>query len=88
MPASIPARPVPEMANVRGFTVRNTWRPNSITSVMIAVNAGSNCPSTGAPIACSTLGSGLVGPVPHSSRTGGLNSPIRCDIATPPIEKL
>src|SRR5207302_2429906 len=48
---------------------------------MIAVKAGSNWPSSGAARARRTRGSGLVGPVPQSSRVGGLRSPTSLVIA-------
>ena len=45
-----------------------------MTSSMMAVKSGSNCPITGAAIARSTRGSGDPGPPPASSRLGKFKS--------------
>ncbi len=54
--ASIPARLVPSISRVASFAVPQTWRYSSCVSVMVAVMNGSYWPTSGAPIARSTLG--------------------------------
>jgi formylglycine-generating enzyme required for sulfatase activity len=55
---------------VRGFAVRNTARDSSITSFMIAVNSGSNWPSSGVDIARRTRGSAMVPGTEQDARAG------------------
>ena len=74
MAASSAARPVPETGNARSLPVSNAKRVSSITSFMIAVNSGSNCPSSGVDIARSTRGSAIEGPGPSRMRGSGMSS--------------
>src|SRR5213592_3685360 len=73
--ASRPARPVPDTGNARSFRVWNAKRQRAMTSFMIAVNSGSNCPRRGAAIALSTRGSAVLGPGPSRMRGPGTGSP-------------
>src|SRR5439155_8071066 len=67
--ASMPAEPVPEIGNVSGLLVRNTWRRRSHVSSSSATNSGSRCPSIGRIRASCTSGYGLQGPGPMRMRS-------------------
>ncbi len=75
--ASMPAREVPSTRSVASLRVRNTSRKRPWVSVMSAVIAGSNWPSSEADMARSTRGSALMGPGPMSSRGGGAICEVR-----------
>src|SRR5688572_18227489 len=70
----MPARAVPSTSSVQGFAVWNTARYSAEVCFMYSRNFGSNWPSSGAAIACSTRGWALIGPGPISSRSGGFRS--------------
>src|SRR5712692_11363528 len=75
MAASRPARPVPGTGKARSFSVWKTARRSSMTSLITAVNSGSNWPRRGVAIARSTRGSAMVGPAPSRIRAPGTRSP-------------
>src|SRR5262249_53160324 len=74
MAASSAARPAPETGNARSFSVSNAKRVSAVTSFMMAVDSGSNWPSTGVDIARSTRGSAIEGPGPSRMRGPGRSS--------------
>ena len=73
--ASSPARPVPDTGKACALRVWNATRDSAMTSFMIAVNSGSNWPSSGVDIARSTRGSAIDGPGPRRMRGPGRRSP-------------
>ena len=71
MPVSIPDIPVACNGSVTPSRTPYTARCISTSSSSSSCNTGSRWPSIGWRIASSTDGSTLVGPGPHSSRSGG-----------------
>src|SRR4051794_23871867 len=72
--ASTPADARAEIGKHRAFDVSSTRRAKPMTSSMMAVNAGSNWPTSGVVSARSTRGSGKLGPPPAIRRRGGAKS--------------